>query len=175
MDLKGKCLIARPSITDPLFRKTVVLIYEQFPEYTTGLILNKRTPSLEVKDILSNRGYDSVESDPIYIGGPVNQKAISLLHSSNWYSSNTMPVNDQINISSDDLMMFKFVNGDVPDNFRFFLGNSVWHSQQLIGEIDNNYWLVNSLDIDDIFNYDGREMWDLAIETTARDVMDKFF
>lgn len=175
MDLKGKCLIARPSITDPFFKKSVVMIYEHSIQGTIGLVLNKKTPALQLKDILANRGYDSIAVDSIYVGGPVNERAISMLHSGNWYSSNTMPVNDHISISSDDLMIYKFVNGDVPDGFRFFLGSAAWHPKQIVHEINNNHWLIGEIDPQDIFSYEGRELWDLAIENTARDTIDKFF
>lgn len=175
MNLKGKCLIARPSVTDPFFKKSVVMIYEHTAQATTGLVLNKRTNTLQLKDILSNRGYDSIATDPIHLGGPVNERAISMLHSGDWYSSNTMPVNDQISISSDDLMIYKFVNGDMPDGYRFFLGSAVWHPKQIAHEIQKNSWLISELDIQSIFNSDGREMWDLAIETSARDTIDRFF
>jgi putative transcriptional regulator len=175
MHLKGKFLIARPSITDPFFKKSVVCIYEHTAQATVGLVLNKRTPTLQLKDILSNRGYDSIAVDPIYMGGPVNERSISLLHTGNWYSSNTMPVNSQISISSDDLMIYKFVNGDVPDGFRFFLGSAVWHPKQIAHEIHNNNWLISDLDYADIFNYEGREMWDRAIEINARETIEKFF
>jgi putative transcriptional regulator len=175
MNLKGKCLIARPSVTDPFFKKSVVMIYEHTAQATVGLVLNKSTNTLQLKDILSNRGYDSIATDPIYLGGPVNERAISMLHSGDWYSSNTMPVNNQISISSDDLMIYKFVNGDMPDGYRFFLGSAVWHPKQITHEIQKNSWLISELDIESIFNSDGREMWDLAIETNARDTIDKFF
>lgn len=175
MDLKGKCLIARPSIVDPFFKKSVVLIYEHTVQATVGLVLNKPIPKLLLKDILYNRGYDSVAIDPLYMGGPVNERAISMLHTGNWYSSNTMPINDQISISSDDLMIYKFVNGDIPDGYRFFLGSAIWHPQQITQEIAANHWLISELGERDIFNHDGREMWDMAIETNARETIEKFF
>ncbi len=175
MDLKGKCLIARPSITDPFFKKSVVLIYEHSVQATVGLVLNKPIPKFSLKDILSNRGYDNIATDPLYLGGPVNERAISMLHTGNWYSSNTMSINDQISISSDDLMIYKFVNGDTPDDYRFFLGSAIWHPQQIAQEIAANHWLIGDMDEQDIFNHDGRTLWDLAIENSARDTIDKFF
>lgn len=175
MDLQGKCLIARPSITDPIFKKSVVLIYEHTAQATIGVIVNKRTPTLQLKDILSNRGYDSIAVDPIYMGGPVNDRAVCMLHTGNWYSSNTMPVNSQISVSSDDLMIHKFINGDVPDGYRFCLGSAGWHPQQIKKELANNHWLIADLDARDIFDHDGRELWDLAIETTARDTIERYF
>lgn len=175
MHLRGKCLIARPSVKDPLFKKSVVLIYEHSEQATVGLILNKPISQLTLKDILANRGYDSVATDPLHAGGPVNERAISMLHSGDWYSSNTMPVTDQISISSDDLMIYKFVNGDIPDGYRFFIGSAIWHPQQIAKEINANHWLISDLGEREIFNHSGRELWDIAIETSARETIDRFF
>lgn len=175
MDLRGRCLIARPSIKDPFFKKSVVLIYEHTANATVGLVVNKPITQLSMKDILLNRGYDSAVADPLHAGGPVNERAISLLHSGNWYSSNTMPVTDQISISSDDLMIYKFVNGDTPDGYRFFLGSAIWHPQQIAQEISANHWLISDLSERDIFDHDGRELWDIAIETNARETIQRFF
>lgn len=175
MDLRGRCLIARPSITDPFFKKSVVLIYEHTASATVGLVVNKPITQLSMKDILLNRGYESTITDPLHAGGPMNERAISMLHNSNWYSSNTMPVTDQISISSDDLMIYKFVNGDIPDGYRFFLGSAIWHPQQIAQEISANHWLISDLSERDIFNYDGRELWDRAIEANARETIERFF
>jgi putative transcriptional regulator len=176
MDLIGKCLIARPTITDPLFKRSVVFIYEHTPQATIGLVINKKTPTmLQLKDVLQHRGYDTVATDPLYIGGPVNERAICLLHTTGWHSSNTMVINDRFSISSDDLMIYKYCNGDVPSGFKFCMGTAVWHPQQIVMELKANHWLVSDLSTHNVFDYEGRELWDLAIENNAKETIDKFF
>lgn len=175
MDLIGKCLIARPSITDPYFKRSVVFIYEHTPQATIGLVINKRSPTLQLKDILSSRGYDTIATDPLFVGGPVNERAVSMLHSTGFTSSNTMTVDSRFSISSDDLMIYKFINGDVPDGYKFCLGSSVWHPRQIVMEIKSNHWLISELNQHDIFDFEGRELWDRAIEKNAQETIDKFF
>lgn len=175
MDLLGKCLIARPSITDPYFKRSVVFIYEHTPQATIGLVINKRNPTMLLKDLLVNRGYDTVATDPLYQGGPVNERAVCMLHSTGWNSSNTMIIDDKFSISSDDLMIYKFVNGDVPSGYKFCLGSAVWHPRQIAMEIKANHWLISELSAHSIFDHDGRELWDRAVEENARETIDKFF
>jgi len=86
-----------------------------------------------------------------------------------------MVVNDQVSITSDDLMIYKFVNGDVPDGFKFCLGSAVWHPKQIVMELQANHWLVSELTPHQIFDYDGREQWDLAIEASAKETIERFF
>lgn len=175
MDLQGKCLIARPSIIDPNFKRSVVYIYEHSATATIGFVVNKRKPDVLLKDLLIERGFDTFSTDPVYAGGPVNQRAVVMLHTTGWHSSNTMVVNDQVSITSDDLMIYKFVNGDVPDGFKFCLGSAVWHPKQIVMELQANHWLVSELTPHQIFDYDGREQWDLAIEASAKETIERFF
>ena len=175
MDLLGKCLIARPSIQDPYFKRSVVLIYEHTPQATIGLVLNKRAPGKYLKDLLTNRGYDTIATDPLFVGGPVNERAVCMLHSTGWNSSNTIIVSNTFSISSDDLMIYKFVNGDTPSGYKFCLGSAVWHPAQIKMEIKANHWLISDLTAHDVFDYEGREMWDRAVEKNAQQTIDRYF
>ena len=175
MDLKGKCLVARPNIIDPFFKRSVVYIYEHSANATMGFVINKRNPEMLLKDILVERGFDTIQNDPVYKGGPVNQRAVCMIHTTGWQSSNTMIVDDQISITSDDLMIYKFCNGDIPDGYKFCLGSAVWHPRQIVMEMQANHWLVSNLTPHKIFDYDGRELWDLAIEANAKETIERFF
>ena len=97
-----------------------------------------------------------------------------MFHSADWRASNTMRVNNQCAISSDDMMLFKYTQGDTPRFYRFFAGMSIWHPQQIKQEIARNSWLVTNMNIDVIFDNDHRHLWDIAVESAAQEMMDKF-
>ena len=175
MNLVGKCLIARPNIIDPFFKRSVVYIYEHGGQATIGFVINKRKPDVLLKDLLQERGFETISTDPVYAGGPVNQRAVVMLHTTGWQSSNTLTVNDQISLTSDDLMIYKFVNGDVPDGYKFCLGSAVWHPKQIQMELQANHWLVSDLSVHQIFDFDGRELRDLAIEANAKQTIERYF
>tara|TARA_B100000925_G_C21868839_1_gene413363 strand:+ start:165 stop:692 length:528 start_codon:yes stop_codon:yes gene_type:complete len=175
MDLVGKCLVARPNIIDPFFKRSVVFIYEHSKGGTMGFVINKRKPDIMLRDLLNDRGFDTAQNDPVYNGGPVNPRAVCMVHSTGWQSSNTMIINDQISVTSDDLMIYKFVNGDIPNGYKFCIGSAVWHPKQIVMELQANHWLVTELSLHKIFDYDGRELWDMAIEANAKETIDKFF
>jgi len=174
MNLTGKCLIARPTLIDPFFKKSVVYIYEHTNRGVVGVILNKRL-SVTTKVLLENKGFSgNVPEEPLYTGGPVNERAIVMLHSNDWGSGNTMQVNTQFGVTSDDIMLFKYTQGDTPRHYRFFAGASVWHPQQIKQEMARNHWLVSDLDMQTIFETDSRNLWDTAVEQTATETMEKY-
>lgn len=176
MNLTGKCLVARPVIQDPFFKRGVVYIYEHTPKGVAGVVINKRKQRLTTEDIFANRGYENTfqAPQPVYCGGPVNEKAIIMLHSTGWTSSNTMVVDKKISVTSDDLMIYKYLNGDMPKGFRWISGVAVWHPQQIKVELQMNNWLVTTLRPHFLFDYDGRDQWDKAIEHSAKETIDKY-
>jgi len=175
MNLKGKFLIARPTVKDPYFKRSVVFVYEHNPQSVIGLIINKKSPNNTVNDIMRNKGYNDIAETPLFVGGPMNQAAVCLLHTPEFASSNTLAVDHRFSVSSDDLMMYKFVNGDIPDGHRFIIGSAMWYPGQMNAELKANHWLISELTAHDVFDYEGREMWDRAVEKNAQQTIDKFF
>ena len=75
--LKGKLLIASPSILDPNFRRTVVLMTEHGDEGAMGLILNRAaetTVGEAVPDLAWLAG-----DDIVHVGGPVSPQSVVVL------------------------------------------------------------------------------------------------
>jgi putative transcriptional regulator len=174
MDLTGKCLIARPSIVDPFFAKSVVFVYEHTMKGTAGVIINKKL-SKTTKDLLMNKGFDAnVPGETLFAGGPVNERAVVMLHSADWTSSNTLHVTSNISVTSDDIMLFRYAQGDTPRHYKFCCGASIWHPQQMKSEINRNNWLIVDLDVETIFETHPVNLWDIAVEQTATETMDKF-
>jgi len=174
MNLTGKCLIARPTLIDPFFKQSVVFIYEHSSRGVVGVILNKKL-NVSTRVLCENKGFvGNVPEEPLYTGGPVNERALVMLHSNDWGSGNTMRVNKNFSVTSDDIMLFKYTQGDTPRYYRFFAGASVWHPQQIKHEMARNSWLVSELDMQTVFEADSRNLWDTAVEQTATETMDKF-
>ena len=174
MDLTGKCLVARPSVVDPFFTKSVVFIYEHTIRGTAGIILNKQI-NKTTQDLVLNRGFEvHVPVENLYAGGPVNERAVVMLHTGDWSSRNTMHVTENISVTSDDIMLFRYTQGDTPRYYKFFAGASVWHPQQIKSELQRNNWLITDLSVEKIFETDSRQLWDTAVEQSAQETMDKF-
>lgn len=175
MSKVGKFLIARPALNSGFFRKSVVFVYEDSPLGTVGL--NLATPSnITLRSVDPQKSVDYHAEDPvIYLGGPVNSRAVMMIHSDEFTSTNTLYTNTGLNVSSDDLMVEKMFTGDWPALFRLTVGASVWAAGQLDNEINQNLWLVSELDHSPVFELWGDDLWEWAIEYVSSKVIAQYF
>jgi putative transcriptional regulator len=170
----GKFLIARPAINLGFFKKSVVFIYEDSSYGTVGV--NLTTPSnLRLTSIDPLKSLDNAVLDPIiYVGGPVNDRAVMMLHTDDFVSTNTLFTDVGLGISSDNLMVDKLFMGNWPKLFRLVVGASVWAPGQLDYEINHNSWLVSDLDHLPVFELSGNELWEWAIEHVGSKTMARY-
>ncbi len=68
--LKGKLLLASPTLSDPNFARTVVLVAEHNEDGAMGLVLNRPATTTVAESAPELEELVDAE-EPIYIGGPV--------------------------------------------------------------------------------------------------------
>ncbi len=78
--LKGYFLISQNNMLDPNFFQTVVLIIEHDYNGVFGIVVNRRS-KLNLGHILPHFASGHATSTPIYIGGPVQQEYLFVMHS----------------------------------------------------------------------------------------------
>src|SRR3954468_15695957 len=76
--LRGKLLVASPSLLDPNFSRTVVLIAEHRDEGAMGIVLN-RASEIEVADAAPQLGELWEPGDHVHPGGPVQPTAVMIV------------------------------------------------------------------------------------------------
>lgn len=169
--MKGKLLIAPPVDTGSLWDKTVILITEHDAAGSTGIILNK--PSMMNMEEFGQRlGHEILDTEEVvHIGGPVKPTSVSFLHTSDWTSSNTLIINDELSLSSAADIVPRLAKGDRPERWRLMLGLCTWEPDQLLGEINATppwdhslQWCTMSNNLDVIFDNDEEDQWMQAIE-----------
>lgn len=184
MSCKNKLLIAHPNLPrHSIFYKSVIYVYEDNSRNgTVGVILNKDS-EYTVQYLSESKGYFYGNPNHILkLGGPVSEKTILMLHSDEWYSSNTMQVGNGYAVSSDDLMIEKLSMGNEPARWRMYLGMSAWAPGQLEMEIKaqfpyqkENSWLTCNADETIMFEYDGETQWEKAVELSSQQMIDSYF
>src|SRR5215467_7295090 len=75
---KGVFLVASPSLNDPNFQQTVVLVLEHGPQGTLGLILNRATDML-LSEALPDVSILKGTTHRLFAGGPVQPNILLLL------------------------------------------------------------------------------------------------
>ena len=173
MKIVGNLIIAPPSVKGSFWYKTVALITEHHPQGSVGLVLNKRSDT-SIIELGEQLGMDISLEGYVYLGGPVNTKSLSLLHSNEWKSSNTLKINDEFSISSDEYILPRLAAGDTPKEWRLFLGMCGWSPGQLLGEIkgispwkSNTSWCYCTSDAEMVFENDGKDQWCSALDRSG--------
>jgi len=184
MNKVGKILVANPLMpqTNP-FAKSVIYIYQDDAvQGTNGLVLNKQSNHTLQELCADHNVIYPEDRSKIYLGGPVNPSAMVLLHSDEWQSKNTAHAGKNLNISSDKFMFIKMATGNLPVYWRMHVGMSGWAPGQLDREINGVFpynkshkWLTIEADDDIIFNYDGEEQWNKALEKCSQTMFDQYF
>lgn len=170
----GQILVARPDQQSGFFKNTVVLITEHHSRGTVGVALNRKS-ELNMRDIAEEKGWSWPYDNCVFQGGPVNKSALILLHSAEWFSSNTLNISDLVSLSSDMFMTEKMTMGNAPEQWRMCHGIAGWFPGQLATEIAHNKWLTAWPNEDILFKYSGDAQWHNAIELCARQAVDAFF
>lgn len=179
MDLTGKLLVAHPSLKGALFSHSVLFIFEHSANGAQGFVLNKSI-GYPVSDIFESNGLIIDTNDTVYKGGPINERSLSLFHTGEWLSSNTYPVGDYC-VSSDKFMLEKMASGPAPVYWRMVSGISGWAPGQLEAEIEGQgpftekSWLTLDPNDSIMFDYDGEEQWNKAIEMCSQQMINSFF
>jgi putative transcriptional regulator len=170
----GRLLVAHPKMKAGLFSRSVVLITEHTPQGHRGFVLNKRT-EMTLRDIARQHGMDLPIDRSLYQGGPLQQHALTLLHSDEWYSSNTYPVAGKYHLSSDHLMMEKIQLGNAPRHMRALAGWSGWKPGQLEDEISRGDWLTAPADPKVVWGSESDRQWELAVALCSQIMVNSYF
>jgi putative transcriptional regulator len=175
MNIVGNLLIAPPSVKNNFWQKSVVMVTEDHAHGTAGVIINKRS-NMSVVEFAQQLGIALGLPGFVYIGGPVNPKNLSILHSSEWTCSNTMRINDEFSLSSSHDMIPRFAVGDLPEKWRIILGVSGWAPGQLNSELEGtapfkheNSWCVVKSSVKLVFGDDNNAQWCNAIDQSAQE------
>ncbi|SEP79655.1 YqgE/AlgH family protein [Thalassovita taeanensis] len=169
MDLTGKLLIAMPAMGDPRFEKAVVLICAHSDEGAMGLIINKPTGELSLKDMLEQL---SIEAGPktreigVHIGGPVETGRGFVLHSLDYVSFlNTLRVEGGFGLTATLDVLEELAEGKGPEQAILGLGYAGWGPGQLEAEIAQNGWLTCDASAELVFATADRDKWQAALRS----------
>ena len=153
-ELKGKLLVSSPSLHDPNFRKTVVLIAHHDEDGAMGLVLSR--PS-DVTGAVAAPALEGLpgSDDPVFVGGPVEPTALMVLAEFDDVDEAAAPIFGRLGFVPTDAEP-----GDLSIlRLRIFAGYSGWGSGQLEAELAEPAWIIVEAEADDAFAADPEELW----------------
>ncbi len=152
--LQGKLLVSSPSLIDPNFRKTVVLVAHHDDEGAMGLVLSRPSDVAAAEAVPLLEGLPGAEG-PVFVGGPVQPEAFMVLAEFEDVEEAAAPIMDRLGFMPSD---------SEPDDLsikrlRLFAGYSGWSAGQLEAELEETAWIVVDAETDDAFADDPDELW----------------
>ena len=173
--LKNHLLISVPHMNDTLFGKSVVYICEHNTEGAMGLIINKSINHKEFESLIKIETVEGFQLEDTnikpYFGGPILIEKIIVLHTNNIKNNNTIPITSKISISSEETIIEKF-GKNVNIKYKLFFGHSGWSAGQLEREIENGDWLLQTSNIDLLFDFPSEKLWEHATNSLGIDIND---
>jgi putative transcriptional regulator len=153
-------LVARPTIEDPFFTKSVVLMLPLNEEQlVVGIVVNKPT-KLPLSQLFPNDAALKNRSEIVYMGGPVDMAIPALIFHSPDPPKDAMPVYDDIYLTFDGKLIMKELEDPKPTgDMRVFLGRAQWAPMQLDGEALEGSWYSLHVEGDVIFDHDSEHLW----------------
>lgn len=167
MDLTGHLLIAMPGMGDPRFSHSVVFLCAHSGEGTMGLIVNKPTGDLALRDLLEQleiAAAPTARQMPVHFGGPVEHGRGFVLHEAGYESSiSTLRVNGDFSMTATLDILEDMAAGQGPERAIVALGYAGWGPGQLEAEIAQNGWLVCPADRALVFDREDAAKWEAAL------------
>jgi putative transcriptional regulator len=168
--LDGQMLIAMPTMGDPRFERSLIFMCAHSENGAMGIIVNKRAPMLsfaellERLDITRNEEHiklpGAIESMPVQFGGPVEPGRGFVLHTADYYSSETtLPIDEGVALTATLDILRAIAQGTGPRRVLLALGYAGWGPGQLDGELEEGSWIVEPARPEDVFTDDPEELW----------------
>ncbi len=164
---RGFFLVAKPSILDPNFSRTVVLVAHAPDGGTVGLILNRPTKQ-SLADLLPGNADLARFTEPLHFGGPVARVGLFAVFQAAASPGESLPVIDDVYIALQPATIEQLLRKP-PAAVRFFVGYAGWGPGQLRAELERGDWWVVKADADTIFRKNTATLWD-DLEHRARSV-----
>ncbi len=140
--LKGSLILADPSLREPTFFRSVLLLTEHSLEHGAfGYILNrpigKRVADLLSEDILAGEVRRQLATTPVFMGGPVSTEHLTFF-ALGW-SEGDGKLQYATHLSAQEAVMHQMEGFQI----RAFVGYSGWEEGQLEGELERRTWITH--------------------------------
>lgn len=154
--LAGQLLLASPSLHDPNFERSVVLIGVHSSDGAMGVVLN-RPSELTVAEAAPALEEAVGDADRIYVGGPVQPSSIVFLAEFHDPTPAGLLVLGRIGFPTPDAEIDELSRAT--ERARVFAGFAGWSEGQLEAEIDSGDWIAQAALPGDVFTDAPEQLW----------------
>jgi putative transcriptional regulator len=156
--LRGHLLVAAPTLDDPNFARTVVLIAEHTEEGALGVVLNRPSESA-VGEVVPDLAVLIDDDELVFAGGPVQPAGVMVLAEFDDPADAALPIDGELGFVS--------VDAETEDiaaaRARAFAGHAGWGPGQLDDEVEEEAWFVAPFEREDAFTAEPDQLWSRAL------------
>lgn len=162
-----------PSLGDPNFQRTVVLIAAHSAEEGAfGLVIN-RPLDVDLAEILEELGLERPRGSfpPVLAGGPVEPGHGFVLFDAGDRVGlgDDLDLPNGLRVSGSTETLAGLAVGDPSNRFSLILGYSGWYPGQLETEIEENSWLIAPVVKSIVFDVPHEDRWVAALDSIGVD------
>ncbi|ACT58728.1 YqgE/AlgH family protein [Hirschia baltica] len=164
--LKGKLLIALPTLKDPLFERAVILLCAHNEEHAMGIVINHAMTDIGCNELFDQLGMQNAPSTqvPLLLGGPVCPERGFVLHSDDYDAEGaTASIMDGVCLTATEDVLLALASDTPPEKAVLALGYAGWGEGQLEEEIMENVWLVADASEALIYDKSYNTKWNRAL------------
>lgn len=137
----GKLLLSGPFLSDPNFRRSVVLLVSHdYEKGIIGFVLNQ-VSEMTIGSLLPElEGCDF----KVFTGGPLGLETLSFIHCCHDKLQSGVHIVGDIYVGGDRELMYDLINsGEIrEEDVKFFIGYTGWSGEQLDQEMAEEEWFV---------------------------------
>ena len=166
--LAGQLLIAAPTMSDPRFAHTVILMVRHDQTGAFGIVINRPVGERSIAVLLEAAGdiHPDVEgSVRVFAGGPVQPELGFVVHSADYHRGETVDVDGRVAMTANREILRDIGHNQGPAKSLFAFGYAGWGPGQLEGEMARHNWFTTPEEPKLIFDDDRDNLWE---ETMAR-------
>jgi putative transcriptional regulator len=171
--LAGQLLVATPSMGDPRFAQTVILMARHDKNGAFGIVINKplgERPLAGLLAALGEKDEGAEGSVRVFAGGPVQPEIGFVVHSADYRRAGTIVVDSRVAVTSTREILRDIARKQGPQKSLLAFGYAGWGPGQLDGEMALRAWFTAAEDVDLIFDLDRAKVWDEAMKRRTQDL-----
>lgn len=170
----GHLMVSNPNNPMDEFSKSVVLLISHGEKVAIGLQINRILDNITLQSVAQGLGIDIPENSPLYTGGSMSPNKIHVVHTSDWRSTTTTDITDDLCVTNDVGILSAISQGEGPRQYRAVAGHYLWESKTLDDMLNprkrsqQHKWELIPANQARTFLSNGSEHWRELLDETAR-------
>jgi putative transcriptional regulator len=171
--LTGQLLIAAPSMADPRFVRTVILMVRHDRNGALGIVINRPLGERSLKELLQAVGPTDAAAEGtvrVFYGGPVQPELGFVVHSADYHRASTLVIDSRVAMTSSREILLDIAAKRGPAQSLLAFGYAGWAPGQLDGELALRAWFTAADDMKLLFEEDRDKVYDEAMKRRTQDL-----